>query len=228
MNFINRLLKSREYDELRHAFEEIKITIKNIEELKPEIWKRIYFCMRKLYQIHTKFPVGYINGIDVKQNMRSIACVKFPQEGGEIDTSHVCMSLNKSFYKNIENFRSKKCATLIDIDIDDFIEFSICHEFGHVIDIYYSIKFGSTVNLDNVNYFFEKIPFSSDIINTVFKDMYPDKKYLCVESILSEEMGETASRNYMEAFAEAVAFNYFGKNNIISESIIKKYKERVR
>lgn len=47
------------------------------------------------------------------------------------------------------------------------------------------------------------------------------------ETLLSEKMGYTASKDNAEAFAESIAFHYFTKNNLITNYIIEEYRRSI-
>ena len=127
------------------------------------------------------------------------------------------------------NFKIKKAATNIDITLEDYIEFSICHEFGHILDIYFSLRngflgFRENVSENEIIDFLNTIPLSNKLIEQAI-DIYNNRIGKShKETLLSEKMGYTASKDNAEAFAESIAFNYFTKSNLLTNYIIEEYR----
>lgn len=130
------------------------------------------------------------------------------------------------------NFKIKKAATNIDIALEDYIEFSICHEFGHILDIYFSLRYDSLGFRENVPEneiidFLNTIPLSNKLVEQAIIAYINNIGKSHKETLLSEKMGYTASKDNTEAFAESIAFHYFTKNNLISNYIIEEYRRSI-
>lgn len=217
-----RILKYKE-KQIKNDFKTLKIVIQNYELLKPSVWKRIFKCLKKLYEMYPEVKLGILNEIKLKDNEKFISSIKFNSLINEyVNINSFSIIINIDFFNNTKAFIRNKANTNIYIELNDFIEYSIAHEFGHLLDIIYSFKIGyynkvKIIEKKYVNSFFDNLPFSNKIINQVLSsDEF---------KIDLSDLSKYAMKSNKEAFAEAVAFGYFNSTNKLSNRILTEFKK---
>ena len=228
---------SDEYLEIVRKFGELGINITDCLKLELEVLEKIYVAIVSLYKKYPEIPVGYIEELNLQKIKEGIADTHFFSTSKRVHydkASHyntnrgLCISLNKEYFVDISKFAIK--MELVNLSIDCVYEYAIAHEFGHCIDILMAkecgfLKQSDALERKEVSYFLNNLPVSYNIVSEIIYNKFPkrNRSYISVGGELSNLMGETASMNEGEAFAEAVAFDYFNLDNSTAKEILDNY-----
>lgn len=225
---------SDEYLEIVRKFGELGIRIQDIETLEVNVWEIIYKSLVSLYKKYTEVSVGFIQEINFNKVSNGAAMTYFPlvRPNHYDTTSGVFIALNKHYFLNVEKFKNILYKTGLPYDAG--YEFTIAHEFGHIIEFHYCVKnklipFGTNIPEDDILMFIKNLPISKEIVSEEIVSLYPKRnpRNISIEGVLSELIDSVASVDAGEAFAEAIAFNYFSIDNILVNNIIEHYKNYI-
>lgn len=222
-----RILKYKE-KQIKDNFRALKIEIQNYELLKPSVWQRIFKCLKKLYEMYPEIELGVLNLIDTRNDLNNkVAITNFYFENlGYVDTRQIKMTLNAKFFNDVNEFFDAKVSTKENLRLNDFVEWTIAHEFGHLIDIVYHAKFNYTnirfIEYNKVENFIDNMFLSKMIISNIFKNN--SSRYIKNELL---KMSDYATKSNKEAFAEAIAFGYFNSKNKVANIILNEF-EKIR
>ena len=219
-----RILKYKE-KQIKDDFRTLKIEIQNYELLKPSVWKRIFKCLKKLYEMYPEIKLGMLDLIKVQKSFQrnnQIAITSFYFEKFElVDITRLGILINANFFNDVKTFADVKSSTYINISLNDFVEWVISHEFGHVLDIHYSILLEKLnkcrfVEIKTAEKILNNLIFSNEIIKTIQED----------KTFNAREMSRYATKNHSETFAEAIAFGYFNSDNESSKKVLEEFQKR--
>ena len=232
---IIRLIKNKEkYNCLDEKFKAIGITVSGFEYLKPSVWQDIYDALIELAKKYQEIKIGYIYKLSALRKREyllesngadSIAFTSFiPIENqyGRYYTTNLQIVLNANYVRNIE----KELKTIF--NPKNKVKFLIAHEFGHVLDIYYSSEFVNLNTEENsliIFKFLSNMKSSKTIINNVLKNKYNKIEY--DKQIVESGTGLTINSDdemYSEPFAECIALDFCNINTEFSEYIVNEFK----
>lgn len=225
---------SDEYLEIVRKFGELGIRIQDIKTLEVSVWEIIYKSLVSLYKKYPEVSEGFIREINFNKISNGAAMTYFPMvEPNCYDTTKgVFIALNKHYFLNVEKFKNILHKTGLPYEAG--YEFTIAHEFGHIIEFNYCIKnklipFGASISEDDILMVIKNLPISKEIVNAEIVSLYPKRNpsNISIEGVLSELIDCVASIDAGEAFAEAIAFDYFSIDNILVKKIINHYKSYI-
>lgn len=216
---------SDEYLDVIRKFGELGIKIKECKELSIETWNQIYLTIESLYKKYSEIPIGYIKEINLSKNDGIAEAHLFCDKQYIYDTKQgICLSLNKNYFMDFALFGIKRKTTNFNVNDNEIIPFIIAHEFGHVIDIYHSLKDPCYQNKrflsgDDLIILLETLPYSKKILEEALRNAYPELKRMNYEGFLSETISSNASQDFGEAFAEIIALNFLNKENRLIKEV---------
>lgn len=221
LNIIRFIKNKEKYNCLDKKFKAIGITVSRFEYLKPSVWQDIYDTLGDLFKKYSFIPVGYLSEIKAipknkyiqatkieidKKSSKNIAILEtslLPENDEKLNykTNNVIIYINANYIRHIKrNLKAVKKPK-------NRVKYVIAHEFGHIIDFYFSItlKFKDSnimINYNHYKYMLSNFSFSRGIVDPVllknkltYEDVALQMKYL--DPISSTEF-----------FAETIALEY--------------------
>ena len=237
LNIIRFIKNKKKYKNLDESFKTIGITVSGFKYLKPSVWQDIYDALIDLIKKHPEIKFKYIyklsalrkyeyliesNGVD---SIAFTSFVPIENQYGRYYTTNVQIVLNANYVRNIE----KELKTIG--NPENKVKFLIAHEFGHVLDIYYSSKFVNLNIEENsliIFKFLNNMELSKKIINNVLKNKYNKTEY--DKQIIKIGTGliiNSEDEMYNEPFAECIALDFCDINTKFSGYVINEF-ERIK
>ncbi len=229
--FINKKILDDQYLKIKEDFKELGIDVKELYLLKETLWKQMLTCLKKMLE---EFPEvkGIVKEINFEKTKNGIAEVHFFQLDKKLHyekaqyfdiTQGLCISFNKHYFLDSNTFATK--MKLENLPIDSGYVYATAHEFGHVVDIVWSMKsykfkHPEAVTRKEVANFLYNALSSQHIIENIIWSLFPKKNrnQISINDKLSEFMHTS------EAFAEAFAYKYCGIENTTTRLILEHYK----
>jgi hypothetical protein len=232
------IFKIKEKEDIRTDFYKLGIEIEAMNRLPLRSWRRICNTLSDLFKMYPEVPKGFLKKIIAGsgKNIPRYACVRpssinmDPRNG---DYLGVVMVLNQHKFKGetLFNVKVEKHNLIIPYDI----ELAIAHEFGHIIELLMHFKkhnwFEKTYISDKeYKSFVEEMTDVTAICKPIIaRNRYSENIDLlhldedALHSYICDYLGSYASKDYSEAFAEAVAQNYGKVTNVFADQIIESY-----
>ena len=141
-----------------------------------------------------------------------------------IDTKQIGIFINEKIFKYPEYLKDMFLNTDADVSSNNFVKWIIAHEFGHLIDITYSLKYKNAVRLmkkDDINDFLKNLTLSNEILYSIFYG-YNEFDEISEKRLMSEY----STKSNCETFAEAVACGYFKSKNKLAQKILEEFEKR--
>lgn len=239
LNIIRFIKNKEKHDVLNKKFKAIGITVSGFEYLKPNVWQDIYNTLCDLYERYDFMPLGYLSEIRAypkrtyfdytlpeeiekpEENDILMETNLLPKENNNLNycTKHTIVIINADYIKNVNKYFKAI------IEPENKVKYIITHEFGHIIDFYFSITLrysGNEVNFIGYKALLKELRFSKQIVEQILSEL----NYSCEE--VEIKMGECGIKSNTEILAETIALNDEGFKMDLTDKIYISFLNQIK
>lgn len=239
LNIIRFIKNKKKYKNLDESFKTIGITVSGFEYLKPSVWQDIYDILTNLFKQYFFIPIGYLKEIRVyskkeyfnltfpkdllkpKQNNTILETSLLPVDSDNLKyyVNYSIIIINANYIRNL-----KKYLKAI-VKPKNRVKYVIIHEFGHIIDFYFSIT--SKFKCDQINY----MTYNAALCNLKLSKQIVDPiliKYNYNYDETALKMGNKDLNTSSEILAETIALNNEGFKMDLSDQIYISFLNQIK
>lgn len=192
-----------------------------------------------MYDLYPEIDIGFLRTLNVmdeknyvKERGQTIASTSFIESkvlgyGFYNISTGLELMINSDLFDDLDLLNSN--LKIIN-ETNQKIDFVISHEFGHIIDIFWSLKEmdwrnQKYITAQTISNFLNNLNFSDCIVERAFLKRY--KQYEIDINDIVKEIGINAINDKQEIFAESIALGYCNINSPLSLTIIKEYNKEI-